>query len=275
MRKTYGGILHLAAVIEDDLDGRDTGLSKPQRIGLADITTSVLTCRSINTSELASILPRKVKSDENRYRYINRWLANDKIKPLRVMMGFIPELLESLYDHNKTAVLMMDQSKISEEFECLMVSMRIGDRALPVGWRVIKTKESIGFDIQKPLLEEVHKGMQVLLLADRFYGTSALISFCQNFHWQYRIRLKGNLILKHQGGEITTKELIKNNLHFLENATLSESGVTTCVGALQEEGHKEPWIIAMECKPTKGRILDYGMLWGIEALFSDLKTRGF
>jgi hypothetical protein len=31
----------------------------------------------------------------------------------------------------------------------------------------------------------------------------------------------------------------------------------------------------MDCKPTTGKVLDYGMRWGIEALFSDMKTRGF
>ena len=35
------------------------------------------------------------------------------------------------------------------------------------------------------------------------------------------------------------------------------------------------WIIAMGCSPTKGRVLDYGMRWELEALFSDMKTRGF
>ena len=70
MRTTYGGIPHVAAVIEEDLRERDTGLTKPHRIGLADLAASVLASRSVNTSEIANISPRKVKSDEERYRYI-------------------------------------------------------------------------------------------------------------------------------------------------------------------------------------------------------------
>ena len=31
----------------------------------------------------------------------------------------------------------------------------------------------------------------------------------------------------------------------------------------------------MDCKPNKYKILDYGMRWGIECLFSDFKSRGF
>jgi len=279
MRKTKGGVLHVAAVIEEDLEDRDTGLSKPQRIGLADLTASLLATRSINTSELANILPRDVKSDEERYRYINRWLSNDKIDPLRVMSGFIPELLELMYSNDRTAILMMDQSKISDGFECLMVSVRVGERALPVGWKVIATKGNIGFDIQKELLTRIKamipQKMKVMLAADRFYGTSSLICLCQEFGWQYRIRLKGNLILRHQGGELQTGELAPLGVNCVEDAELNESGIKTCIGVLKEEGHNEPWIIAMDCKPSTGRVLDYGMRWGIEAMFSDFKTRGF
>jgi len=48
------------------------------------------------------------------------------------MAGFIPELIERAGSHGKTVVLAMDQSKISEGFECLMISLRVAERAIPV-----------------------------------------------------------------------------------------------------------------------------------------------
>ena len=66
MKKRTGGIWYMA----DDLEGRETGLNKPQRCGLADIAASVITCRSVNTSELANVLPRSVKNCEESYLYI-------------------------------------------------------------------------------------------------------------------------------------------------------------------------------------------------------------
>jgi hypothetical protein len=140
MRKKSGGVWHLAEIIADDLEDRETNLSKPQRIGLADITASVLSCRSVNTSELANVLPRVVKSPEERYRYINRWLSNSLIHPLKVMKGFISEILETLTSEGQIAVLMLDQSKVGKGFECLMVSLRIGERAIPVAWKVKETE---------------------------------------------------------------------------------------------------------------------------------------
>lgn len=280
MRKQSGGVWHIAEIIADDLEDRETGLSKPQRIGLADIAASVLSCRSVNTSELANILPRTVKGPEESYRYINRWLSNSLIDLVQVMKGFIPEIIQGLTSEGQVAILMLDQSKIGNGFECLMVSLRLGERAIPVAWRVKKTEGEMGFDEQEPLLKAVYeiipKKVKVMLAADRFYGTAALISLCQKFGWQYRIRLKGNLNLFHQEGWVLTPhEAKKMNLKGLEEVRLGEKGPLINVGVLHEDGHPEAWYIAMDTKPTTGRTLDYGLRWGIESLFSDLKTRGF
>lgn len=44
---------------------------------------------------------------------------------------------------------------------------------------------------------------------------------------------------------------------------------------VHEPGHPEPWIIALSAAPTSHHAVDYGLRWGIEAMFSDFKTRGF
>jgi hypothetical protein len=280
MRKQSGGVWHIAEIIADDLKDRETGLSKPLRMGLADLAASVLTCRSVNTTEIANVLPRTVKSAEDSSRFIRRWLSNSKLKPIEVMKGFIPELLYMLTSTGQVAILMLDQSKVGNGFECLMVSLRVGERAIPVAWRVKKTEGEMGYNEQEPLLKAVNdmipKGIAIMLAADRFYGTAALIALCQSFGWQYRIRLKGNLNLFHQEGWVMNPhEAKKMKLKGLEGVRLGEKGPLINVGILHEEGHSEAWYIAMDTKPSAGRTLDYGMRWGIEALFSDLKTRGF
>jgi Transposase DDE domain len=129
------------------------------------------------------------------------------------------------------------------------------------------------------LLNAVHamipEGLPVLLAGDRFYGTAALIRWCQEQGWGYRLRLKDHLILRHEGGEITTGEAAKAGITRLLNAELNESGVKTHLGILHEKSHPEPGIIALSEPPSQGRVLDYGMRWGIEPLFSDFKSRGF
>nr|VFK05044.1 MAG: Transposase DDE domain-containing protein [Candidatus Kentron sp. H]VFK05288.1 MAG: Transposase DDE domain-containing protein [Candidatus Kentron sp. H]VFK08652.1 MAG: Transposase DDE domain-containing protein [Candidatus Kentron sp. H] len=49
----------------------------------------------------------------------------------------------------------------------------------------------------------------------------------------------------------------------------------TNIGILHEPGHEEPWIIAMDCRPTRATVLDYSARWCIEPMFSDFKSNGF
>ncbi len=56
---------------------------------------------------------------------------------------------------------------------------------------------------------------------------------------------------------------------------LTEKSARTNIAMLHEAGHPEPWIIALSDPPTTWRAYDYGLRWGIEAMFSDYKTCGF
>ena len=63
--------------------------------------------------------------------------------------------------------------------------------------------------------------------------------------------------------------------HMLTDVALTEKRARTNIAMLHEEGHAEPWIIALSDLPTAWRAHDYSLRWGIEAMFSDYKTRGF
>jgi hypothetical protein len=118
-------------------------------------------------------------------------------------------------------------------------------------------------------------GRPVLWTGDRFSGRAALIRWGGKPGWQYRLRRKDNLILPHEGGTITTGEAATAGMTSLLTAVLHETGVKTHSGILHEKGHQEPWIIARSETPCNGRVLDDGMRWGMEPLFSDCKSRGF
>jgi len=279
MRLLKGGVAHVATVIEDDLKERETGLHKPHIAAIADLAACALACRNVNTAEWMAVLPRKTGDEKSKERYISRVLANSLIDPFSVMQGFIPEILEMMHANGKVVILMLDQSQIRAGFESLMVSIRLGDRAIAMAWVVVETEGPIGFEIQKKLLdrakEMVPEGIPIILSADRFYGTAAMIEWCQKAGWQYRIRLKSTLILHHEGGEITTGQAAQMRLEKLENVRFHQTNVVTNIGILHEPGHPEAWIIAMDCSPSCYKTLDYGMRWGIECLFSDFKSRGF
>jgi hypothetical protein len=268
----------LAKAIEKNLQAREnTGLHKPHIHAIAELVACILDTKSINTCVLKHVLPRQHANDHAREKFIHRVLKNPLIQPQRVMGAYGAELLTLLCQEGETAILMLDQSKLVDGFECLMLSIRVGERALPWLWQVVKTGGSIGFDVQETLLNEalthLPKSLDVVLMGDRFYGTSALIDWCQQAKWGYRLRLKRNLQLIHEQGLLVSGDLLSEGLAFIEEVELGS--VVTSIGVIHDTGHAEPWIIAMDVKPTRARVLDYGMRWGIESLFSDLKSRGF
>lgn len=195
------------------------------------------------------------------------------------MKDWIKPLHPTLFPSSLTHVLQLDQTQISKTHEALVVSIWWKERALPLMWKVVETKGEIGFDHQETLLRQVAdllpRESSFILMADRFYGHSSLIGLCQELGWNFRIRLKKNMIFEHEGGEITPEEAFELGLSSLEGARFHKTQVTINIGLLHEAGHPEPWFIAMDAKPNRASILDYGMRWGCEALFSDLKSRGF
>lgn len=273
------GLREVLCRVEENFEQRLPGYHKSRRGGLAILIGLMLEVRSANLMELAAALPREIGAKDHRYQYIERLLSNTHIDCDEIMKAYAGEIFQRLSSDGRTVVLMLDQSKINELNQVLMLSVRVRGRALPVAWRVRTTKGNIGFEVQKELLEAVAgwfpEGVRIMLAADRFYGTAALIEWCQEAGWDYRIRLRSNLTLTHQGGKLSTGEILQLMPQGIENAELYGTGVTTNIGVLHESGHPEPWIIAMSTCPGKHTVLDYGLRWGIEAMFSDFKSRGF
>ena len=269
----------LIAAIEADFLVRLPGYHKSRREGLSTLTGLMLDVRSANLMELSAALPRDIGAADDRYQYIERQLMNPAINCDEVIKAYALQVIALSASRGETIILQIDQSHINALNEVLMVSVRVGKRALPIGWRVRSTQGNMGFAVQEELLDSLKswlpKEVSILLAADRFYGTAQLVDWCQKAGWSYRIRLKGNLTLTHQGGELATGEIIRLCPQGLVDAELYGSGVITNIGVLHEKGHKEPWIIAMDAKPSLYTVLDYGMRWGIESMFSDFKSRGF
>src|SRR3954470_4094578 len=130
-----------------DDGGRDWGRlgralprqSKKQREGLALLVATALDVRDVNLMELAAALPRAAERLDRRYQWISRLLGNALIDTDEVIAPFAREVLARAGADGRTLVLIIDQSQINTEHQMVMVSLRVGGRALPLAWRVKKT----------------------------------------------------------------------------------------------------------------------------------------
>lgn len=273
------GVVVWADGIKAELKQRLPGQRKTQRDKLALLVATMLHVRSANLVELASGLPRESDRWDMGYQWISRFLENDLVSCDTVMQPFAADILARAARPGEAIPLILDQSKLSDRHQVLMLGVRWGERALPLAWRVEETDGAIGFATQKDLLDAVRTWLpaeaDVVLYADRFYGTPELIRLCQDRGWDYRLRLKGNLTARIGSRKTSTGELAASGGHYFEAVALTGKRVSTNVGIIRDPGHTEPWIIAMSAKPGYLTTLDYGKRWGIEPMFSDFKSRGF
>jgi hypothetical protein len=273
------GIKEIAASLGAELKRRLPGQRKTQREKLALLVATMLDVRSANLMDLAAGLPLAADRTDMRYQWITRLLGNPLIISDEIMEPFSREVLEQAATGGEPLCLILDQSRMSQRHQILMLARRWGARAVPLAWRVEATDGAIGFETQKALLDAVAPwlppGARVRLLGDRFYGTADLIGWCQEQAWDYRLRLKGNLLVIDGTGRTTTGQCAKDRVYYLEDIELTARRARTHIGIIHDPGHAEPWIIAMSETPGYLRTLDYAGRWGIEPMFSDFKSRGF
>jgi hypothetical protein len=274
-----GGIETIAATIAADLQRRLPGQNKKQREGLALLTATMLDVRSANLMDIAASLPRDAERLDMRYQWISRLLGNELIDSDEVLAPFASELLQRVCADGRQIILIIDQTQANETQQAIVVAARVGGRSLPIAWCVKETKGAIGFVEQKAALEValslLPDGVKVVLMGDRFYGSPDLIAWCRTCGWDWRLRLKAELLVFQDGGESTLAECFARGERMLTSVELTAKRVATNVGIVHEQGHPEPWFIAMSDVPTTHKTFDYGLRWGIEAMFSDFKSRGF
>jgi hypothetical protein len=150
-----------------------------KREKLALLVATMLDVRSANLMELAAGLPLEADRTDMRYQWITRLLGNPLVISDAIMEPFAREALERAAADGQPVVLILDQSKLSDRHQVLMLAVRYGERALPLAWRVEETEGAIGFE--KAVLEAVAPWLpaaaKVRLMGDRFYGTADLIGW--------------------------------------------------------------------------------------------------
>jgi len=217
-------VAELAAGISADLQRRLPGQRKTQRDKLALLVATMLDARSANLMVLAASLPRPADRADMRYQWIARFIDNDLVVCDEVMQPFAREVLARAAAGGRVT-LIMDQTKASDRHQILMLSLRFGERALPLAWRVEATQGAIGFAVQKQLLEAVAPWLppqaEICLMADRFYGTPDLIAFAIAKGWGYRLRLKANPRVDLGGHKTSLAEHVSDKRPYLANVALT------------------------------------------------------
>jgi hypothetical protein len=276
-----GSVKRLAEEVARGLREAHLGLRKTVVEKRALAVGAMIEGQTPNTVELANLLPLETRRQDRREQWLRRLLKNRLIDSATILEPWARLELAKAASGGQTVLLSLDQSDLGDRMAVLMVALRVGDRAFPLAWCAEEGAANLGWEAQQGLLERigtwVPPGVSVLLSADRFYPSVALLEWLQAQGWSYRRRLKGHRLVDIGKSEETTTGALAQGVRerYLTDVGLFASGVRTHLGILHDPGHPEPWIIAMDAKPTRARVLDYAARWSIEPMFSDLKSRGF
>src|SRR5512134_3855534 len=209
-----GTVQKLAERVKEGLQAAHPKLRQTVINKLALAVGAMIEAQTPNTTELANVLPLPTERQDMREQWLRRLLKNPLLESSRVREPFARTELEAAARNGQTIILSLDQTDLSNRFAVLMVAVRVGDRSLPLAWRVEAGAANIGFAGQQVVLERVRAwlpaGAPVLLLADRFYPSAALFEWLHRHGWQYRLRVKGNLRVDTGEQEATTGGLAQN-----------------------------------------------------------------
>ena len=165
-----GTIRKLADEVEKGLGEAHPRLRKTVVKKLALAVGAMIEGQTPNTVELANLLPLETERQDRREPWLRRLLKNPLLLGAAVMEPFARAEMTKAGRNGQTVLLSLDQTDLADRMAVLMVSLRVGERALPLAWLAEEGAANIGFEGQRKVLDQVLAWLperaRVLLLAD-------------------------------------------------------------------------------------------------------------
>lgn len=223
---------------------------------------------------------------QSRVKKFKRLVKNDYVDAQTFFLPFLAKILANLCNR-KQVVFAIDGSPVGSGCVCLMISLIWRNRAVPLCWIVRKGKKG-HFPVQMhiELLEAFAKllpeNCPVALIGDGEFSKIPLLEFCKDKKWDVVCRTAKNrqVILEGCKDKIT----LGSSLYPVEGQktawmpnvkyTAKKYGPIH-VFCHHDPKHDSPWYLVSNIAHPPLVIRLYKKRFGIETLFSDLKSRGF
>lgn len=251
-------------------------------------TLTAMICGAIRTSEsylhsLGSELPQDIDS-ESRVKNVKRWLTNRYTDYDISYLPFIEPLLQSYILQDKEMVFAIDGSDVAQGCTVLMISLTIGNRAIPICWLVKKCKKGhlpakMHLDVFT-ILHRLLKGYQnVVVLGDGEFDNGEVISACSDWNWRFVFRTakstkiydgKEEYPIKYLEPQRNEKFLIVHDVAYTKARYAPINAIVWT-----ERKWDNPLYLLSNFELSYTFAFYYRKRWSIETLFGDIKSRGF
>ena len=252
------------------------------------LVTGIIGARSASPAAVAQTLAKMGLSDakpESLERRIRR-LENDP--EVTTALCFHPfARYHLLLGRPQQLVLIVDATTQEDRLVLLSVSVWYRGRALPLAWAVWpanKPLQGAGFwERVGEVLNEVAKilpyGVEIVVLADRAFGTPAFIDLVIAHGWHFVVRVQGQTRYRDlRGKEGTIGQLVRlrGQRHKLRGMAFKKRGWrSVSVVVYWGRRHKSPLAVVSDLPPRWWLLRLYRQRYPIEAGFRDYKAAGW
>jgi hypothetical protein len=214
-----------------------------------------------------------------------RFCVNRRVETADAMQGIITRLLKK---RKKKLLVAVDWVDI-KGFQTLVASAVLKGRSVPLCWASTSHHVYAGHRSRNAFEESlllVLRGMiprhiQVIVLADRGFGRTALASFCQQQGFGYVIRIQPKVTVRLHGfhGKLLDYPVYKGIAKVLQRVSYRSDGAVTQNVVVYWKKHlprkrDECWFLMTDQKVTARRICQfYGLRMTIEQMFRDDKSK--
>ncbi len=268
-----------------EIRGRFSELKKWQTQGIALISLGIIKARKSQASLIAEELPEFGKASTVERR-IQRWLANPRIEMDVIFASWVSWVLKQC--RNRTLFLLVDETKIGKRVGCMVISLAIQKRAIPLVWQCYQADSTAGYpkegqvkmigNLLRKVLGLVPENKQVVLEADRGIGNSSnLMREVEQSGAKFLFRVKKETIFTSPSGQqIPLGKLVSCGQEWHGRGsvfTLKHREVSCHVHVIWASDQSEPWCLATNLDQLNGH--EYALRVWQEESFRDLKSGGW
>jgi hypothetical protein len=217
-------------------------------------------------------------------KQVDRLLSNEGLSLDVIFSRWVPYALGD----RKDVVLIVDWTDFDDDDHTTLYVMAATGRgrALPLAWRTIRKSESAGkkSKTERELIEALQgwmpKGVEVVLLGDRGFGSQALYQLLSLYGWDYVIRFRGDILVESGGQRKKAKHWVPSSGRPTMLRDVCVTGDKTPIPAavlVHDKKMKEAWCLATSLRErTASEIVKlYAQRATIEASFRDAKDLHF
>lgn len=251
------------------------------------IIVGILQANAVSLSKIVTFIPVGSPNAEARLATVRRWLANPNIE---VWSFYRPLLEHVLLDwHTVEAIVILDGLQVfGDRWQIFRLSLRYGNRALPLAWRVLPGRGFARVENLETMLRQVADCLHgrvkcIRMLADAGFRDCEWARLALKLGWHYNIRIPADTLVwleSHRRCRIDELGVRPEQRRYFQNVyfTAKAKGfghLSVTWSAANKEQAPELVAVMSDQVGSRQRLTEYGWRMSIEESFRDDQSSGF